>query len=96
MPNAQAAVTERDPWADPGCRERGDPDSDCAFRQLRHHTKNVLQQMLLQIADAQGLRTSVCSSWLLAHLHDLVLGQQRIAKSQQPKSVLSCEGQKRD
>jgi len=68
MPNAQAAVTERDPWADPGCRERGDPDSDCAFRQLRHHTKNVLQQMLLQIADAQGLRTSVCSSWLLADL----------------------------
>ena len=68
MPDAQAAVTNRQTWAEPGYAERGDPESGCDLRQLRHHTKNVLQQMLLQIADAQGLRTSVCSSWLLADL----------------------------
>jgi two-component sensor histidine kinase len=68
MTDAQAAATSREIWAEPGGRKRGAPESGCDFRQLRHHTKNVLQQMMLQIADAQGLRTTVCSSWLLADL----------------------------
>jgi len=68
MPDVQAAVTDREAWFDMGCTAGGVPGTECDFRQLRHHTKNVLQQMLLQIADAQGLRTTVCSSWLLADL----------------------------
>ncbi len=68
MPDANAAAISRETWAEPGCNERGDPESECDLRQLRHHTKNVLQQIQLHIADAQGLRTTVCSSWLLADL----------------------------
>jgi two-component sensor histidine kinase len=65
--HAHAAATGRETWAEAGCRERGDPQSRFDFRQLRHHTKTVLQQILLP-ADAEGLRTTVCSSWLLAGL----------------------------
>ena len=73
MPDAQAAATARETWVEPGCTERGDPESECDFRQLRHHTKNVLQQVLLQIAHAQDLSATVCSSWLLADLQRRIL-----------------------
>jgi two-component sensor histidine kinase len=61
-------VTDREIWVEPRCAERGSPESDCDFRQLRHHTKNVLQQILLQLSHAQDLSAAVSSRWLLADL----------------------------
>lgn len=73
MPDAQAAVTDRETWAEPPCHKRTGPESDCDFRQLRHHTKNVLQQILLQLSHAQDLRPTVSSHWLLADLRRRIL-----------------------
>jgi two-component sensor histidine kinase len=73
MPDTHAALTGPDPWAEPGCMDNGGPDSDADFRQLRHHTKNVLQQVLLRIADAQELRATVCSRRLLPDLRRRIL-----------------------
>jgi two-component sensor histidine kinase len=53
--------------------DNGDPVGDCDIRQLRHHTKNVFQQILLRIADAQELRATVCSRRLLPDLRRRIL-----------------------
>ena len=68
MPDVKAAMTGHEAWIEPGCAERGDAESEFAFRQRRHEVKNILQRILLQIADAQRLRATVCSRWLLAVL----------------------------
>jgi two-component sensor histidine kinase len=73
MPDAQAAVTGRESWVEPRYAEYSDPENECDFRQLRHHTKNVLQQILLQIAHAQDLRATVCSRRLLPDLQRRIL-----------------------
>jgi two-component sensor histidine kinase len=61
------------------CAELDDLDSECDFRQLRHHTKNLLQQLLLRIAQAQEQRATVCSRWLLPDLHRRILLSAEIA-----------------
>jgi len=71
--DALTAVTGRETWVEPGCAARGDQESECDFRQLRHHTKNVLQQILLQISQAQDLRATTCSRLLLADLQRRIL-----------------------
>jgi two-component sensor histidine kinase len=71
--NAHPAVTGRESWSQPPCTERGEPRSERDFRQLRHHTKNVLQRILLRIADAQNQRAAVRGSWLLADLQRRIL-----------------------
>lgn len=73
MPDAQAAVTGRETWVEFWCTVRGGPGGACDFRQLRHHTKNVLQQILLQIEHAHELRSSVHGSRLLADLQRRIL-----------------------
>ena len=73
MPDAQAAVTGRETWAELWCAVRGGPASECDFRQLRHHTKNVLQQILLQIEHAHDLKATVRGSQLLADLQRRIL-----------------------
>lgn len=73
MHDAQATVTAHETWFEPGRTERGDPNNECDFRQLRHHTKNVLQQILLQITHAQDLRATVSSGWILADLRRRIL-----------------------
>ena len=77
MPDAQAAV--RDSWFEPGRLELSEPTNECDLRQLRHHTKNVLQQILLQITHAQDLGTAVSSGWLLADLRRRILTSAEIA-----------------
>lgn len=72
MPEVPAAATGCETWVTPRCMPRGDPDG-CDFRQLRHHTKNVLQQLLLQIAQAQELSATVRSRRLLADLQHRIL-----------------------
>ncbi len=72
MPHAQAAMTARKTWIEPGCTEHGVTESECDFRQLRHHTKNVLQQIMLQLTEAQDLRATVSSGWLLADLQSRI------------------------
>jgi two-component sensor histidine kinase len=73
VPDTQAAVTGYDPWAEQGSMKPYDLEGDCDVRQLRHHTKNVLQQILLRIADAQELRATVCSRRLLPDLRRRIL-----------------------
>jgi two-component sensor histidine kinase len=78
MSELQAGATGRETWIEPGWPEGGGPEGggmedECDFRQLRHHTKNVLQRVLLQITQAQGLRANVCGSWLLADLRRRIL-----------------------
>src|SRR5580704_13256100 len=68
-----AAVTDHEIRVASGCAERGEQESECDFRQLRHHTKNVLQQILLRIAHAQEQRATLCSRWLLPDLHRRIL-----------------------
>ncbi len=73
MPDAQAAATGRETWVEPWCTVRGEPANECDFRQLRHHTKNVLQQILLQLEHAHELRVTVRGSQLLADLQRRIL-----------------------
>jgi two-component sensor histidine kinase len=73
VPHARSAVTGHETRVEPGCAECGELESECDFRQLRHHTKNVLQQILLRIAHAQEQRATVCSRWLLPDLHRRIL-----------------------
>jgi two-component sensor histidine kinase len=68
MPDALTAVTGHEARVELGYGERDAPEGGCDLRQLRHHTKNVLQQILLQIAEAQDLGAAVSSHWLLADL----------------------------
>jgi two-component sensor histidine kinase len=70
VPDAQAAIIDRQTWIDP---RQDRPDRECEFRQLRHQTKNVLQQILLEIANAQYLRSAVSSQWLLGDLRRRIL-----------------------
>ena len=79
MHDAQAAMTARETWFEPGPAERGDPNNECDFRQLRHHTKNVLQQILLQITHAQDQTATVSSGWLLADLRRRILTSAEIS-----------------
>ncbi len=79
MPNVNAAMTNHEAWVVPGCAKRGDAESAFAFRQLRHQVKNVLQRVLLQIADAQTLRATVCSRSLLADLQRRILSSAQIS-----------------
>ncbi len=71
MPDAPSAVSGHETWI--GCAERADLESECDFRQLRHHTKNVLQQILLRIEHAREQRATVCSRWLFPDLHRRIL-----------------------
>jgi two-component sensor histidine kinase len=73
MPETQAAVTGREPWVELWSTVRGGPASECDFRQLRHHTKNVLQQILLQIEHAHDLKVTGRCSPLLADLQRRIL-----------------------
>jgi two-component sensor histidine kinase len=82
MPYAKATATDRETRLDPGCSERGWPASDSDFRQLRHHTKNVLQQILLQIEHARDLEVRVGGRRLLADL------QRRVVLSAQISDAL--------
>ncbi len=81
MPHAQTAVTGRDAWVQSGCAERSRPASGCDFRQLRHHTKNVLQQVLLQIEHAHDLKVTVRGRQLLADLQRRILLSAQISNS---------------
>ncbi|HUN39295.1 MAG TPA: hypothetical protein VMU81_03300 [Acetobacteraceae bacterium] len=73
MPDAQAAVTSRELRIEPGCGARGTLVSESDFRQLRHLTKNALQQVMLQIEHAHDLKTTVRGSRLLADLQRRIL-----------------------
>jgi two-component sensor histidine kinase len=73
MPDIQAAVTGRETWIDLWSTVRGAPGNECDFRQLRHHTKNVLQQILLQIEHAHDLKVTARGSQLLADLQRRIL-----------------------
>ncbi len=79
MPDAKTAMTDGDVWVVPGCAERGDAESAFAFRQLRHEIKNLLQRILLRIADAQKQRATVCNRWLLADLQRRILSSAEIS-----------------
>jgi two-component sensor histidine kinase len=79
MPHA--AVTGRETWVESECPERGGPASECDFRQLRHHTKNVLQQILLQIEHAHDLQVTARGSRLLADLQRRILLSAQISDS---------------
>jgi two-component sensor histidine kinase len=81
VPHAQAAVTGPETWIEPGCAERGWPAGECDFRQLRHHTKNVLQQIMLQIEHAHDLKATVRGSRLLADLQRRILLSAQISDS---------------
>jgi two-component sensor histidine kinase len=72
-------MTDQGTWVVPGCAERGEAESAFAFRQLRHEVKNVLQGVLLRIADAQRLRATVCSRWLLSDLQRRILSSAEIS-----------------
>jgi two-component sensor histidine kinase len=82
VPHEQAAVTARDTRIGPGFTARGGPASEDDFRQLRHHTKNVLQQILLQIEHAHDLKVTVRGRRLVADL------QRRIVLSAQISDAL--------
>jgi two-component sensor histidine kinase len=73
VPHAEAAVTSRETWLGPGCTECDGPANEYDFRQLRHHTKNVLQQILLRIEHAHDLKVTVGGSRLLADLQHRIL-----------------------
>jgi two-component sensor histidine kinase len=77
--DVNAAMTDLEAWVVPGCAERGDAESEFAFRQLRHQVKNVLQRILLQIADAQKLRATASNRWLLADLQRRILSSAEIS-----------------
>ena len=79
MPEVKAAMTGHEAWVVPGCAERGDAEAAFAFRQLRHEVKNVLQRILLRIADARTLRATVCSRWLLDDLQRRILSSAEIS-----------------
>jgi two-component sensor histidine kinase len=81
VPHAQAAATGPETWIEPGCGEPGWPAGECDFRQLRHHTKNVLQQILLQIEHAHELKLTVRGSRLLADLQRRILLSAQISDS---------------
>jgi two-component sensor histidine kinase len=82
VPHEQAAVSGRETRIGPGFTVRGGPVSEGDFRQLRHHTKNVLQQILLQIEQAHDLTASLRGRRLLADL------QRRIVLSAQVSDAL--------
>lgn len=69
----QAAVTDRHTWAQPACPGRVLADGDNEFRQLRHHTKNLLQQILLRIEHAHDLKLTQRGGRLLADLQRRIL-----------------------
>jgi two-component sensor histidine kinase len=73
VPQAQAAVTGRETRVGPGFTAHTWPASECDFRQLRHLTKNALQQVLLQIEHASDLKVTVRGSRLLADLQRRIL-----------------------
>ncbi len=75
-------MTGRETRIEPGLTERGRGASECDFRQLRHHTRNLLQRILLQIEHAQDLKVTLCGRRLLADL------QRRIASSAQISEAL--------
>jgi two-component sensor histidine kinase len=79
MPETQAAVTGRQPWVELCSAVHGAPATECDFRLLRHHTKNVLQRILLQIEHAHDLKATVRGSQLLADLQRRILLSVRIS-----------------
>jgi len=82
VPYAKAAASDHESRVEPRRTERGGPPSDCGLRQLRHHTKNVLQQILLQIEQARDLEVTVRGRRLLADL------QRRVVLSAQISDAL--------
>jgi two-component sensor histidine kinase len=68
VPHVQAAATDRETRVERGGEERDRPESDCDLRQLRHHTKNVLQQILLQMELAHELQGTEPGRRLVADL----------------------------
>jgi two-component sensor histidine kinase len=73
VPQAQSAVTGRETQVEPRFTAHGGPVNECDFRQLRHLTKNALQQILLQIEHAGDLKVTVRGSRLLADLQRRIL-----------------------
>ena len=73
MSHVQTAVTGRGTWIDLGFTEHGGLGSACDLHQLRHHTKNVLQQILLRIEQAHDLKATAHGSRLLADLQRRIL-----------------------
>jgi two-component sensor histidine kinase len=82
VPNEQAAVTGRETQIGPGPTAWVGGVSESDFRQLRHHTKNLLHQILLQIDDAYELKVTARGRQLLADL------QRRIVLSAQISDAL--------
>jgi two-component sensor histidine kinase len=82
VPYAKAAATGHGTRAESGRTERGGSASDSHFCQLRHHTKNVLQQTLLQIEHARDLEVTAGRRRLLADL------QRRVVLSAQISDAL--------
>jgi len=73
MTDAEAAATGRETWIDLWRTVGGSAASECDFRQLRHHTKNVLQQILLRLEHAHELKLTLRGSALLADLQRRIL-----------------------
>jgi two-component sensor histidine kinase len=61
------------PQTAPRLAERGAAAGGCDFRQLRHHTKNLLQRILLEIEQAQNTALTLCGRRLLADLQRRIL-----------------------
>jgi two-component sensor histidine kinase len=80
MSHAQfAAVTSHRSWIEPVCPDRDIQACESDFRQLRHHTKNALQQVLLRIENAYELKTTVNGRRLLADLQRRIMLSARIS-----------------
>jgi two-component sensor histidine kinase len=73
VPYAKTAVTGYESQVDARRTEREGPPGDCGLRQLRHQTKNVLQQIVLRIEQARDLEVTARGRRLLADLQRRVL-----------------------
>jgi len=81
MIDARAAVSNSEPWIELRCAVRGEPASECDFRQLRHHTKNLLQQILLRLEHAHELKATERGSRLVADLQRRILLSAQISEA---------------
>jgi two-component sensor histidine kinase len=73
VPDEQAAAPARQLRIGSGFAARVGPVSEADFRQLRHHTRNVLQQILLQIEHAHDLKVTARGRRLLADLQNRIV-----------------------
>lgn len=73
MPDGEAEMTGCEVQAGLRPTRRGGSVEGCDFRQLRHHTKNLLQRILLEIEQAQDPKLTLCRRRLLADLQRRIL-----------------------